>query len=361
MAGRVPPAWVVKPLLATRNAIGRAHRGMVPPEVAVFERTLGIVDTKAIAVAAELGIADLLAGGPRHASELAASCEVNADALARLLRFLVGRGIFTRGRNGRFANNGASKLLQADNPDSLREWVRFYGAPWHVDGWNRLDHSVATGGSGFAAASGRSFWEYLKADPVAGECFDTAMAQVSRLQTDLIAAAYDFNHCRRVCDVGGGTGTVLAGILATHAAVHGVLFDLPEVVARAAPVLADRGVADRVDVVGGDFFASIPTGCDRYVLQAIVHDWDDDSVVRILDNIRDAMAPGGRILVLEQTVPTGNGDHLVKALDLEMLVDTGAGRERTLDEFRALFARAHLRVERVIPVSISSILELVPA
>ena len=137
-----------------------------------------------------------------------------------------------------------------------------------------------------------------------------------------------------------------------------MLFDLPAVTAKSDAVLQRAGVTGRVDVVGGDFFTSVPPGCDRYVLQAIVHDWDDDSCVRILTACREALRPGGRVLVLEQTMPDHDGDHLVKALDLEMLVDTGKGRERTRTEFDALFARAGLRVDSVVPVSLLSIYEL---
>lgn len=359
MAARVPPAWVVGPLLAARNAIGRLHRAIVPPEVVLVERTLGIVDTKAVAVAADLGIADLLSGAPRGASELAEATGTDADALGRLLRYLVGRGVFTGTRDGRFANNRVSERLRTGTETSMRSWARFFGARWHVDGWNHLDHAVATGEAGFADATGSTFWDHLRDDPAAGRCFAEAMAEGSRLQADLIAAAHDFADCVTVCDVGGGTGTVLARILAANPHLRGVLFDLPEVVADAPAVLAAEGVADRVDVVGGDFFTAVPEGCDRYVLQAVVHDWDDASAVRILERVAAAAAPGGRVLVLEQPVPPGSGEHLVKAFDLEMLVDTGAGRERTVEEYRALFRRAGLDTARIAPVSISTLFELV--
>jgi hypothetical protein len=176
-----------------------------------------------------------------------------------------------------------------------------------------------------------------------------------------VPRAHDFSTCRRVCDVGGGTGTLLSGILAANPGLRGVLFDLPSVVAKAPPVLEGAGVADRVEVVGGDFFAAVPDGCDRYVLQAIVHDWDDESVVKILGSIRAAMAPGARVLVLEQEMPRHAGWHLVKAIDLEMLVDTGAGRERTRQELTAVFERAGLRLAKTRALPVLTIFELVAA
>ena len=360
MATRVPPAWVIRPLLAARNGVAKLHRAMVPPEVSLIERSLGIVDTKAIAVAAELGIADHLVGGPQAASDLASTCSADADALDRLLRFLVGRGVFRRTRDGRYRNNKASVLLSADRPGSMRDWTRFYGADWHVATWNQLGHSVRTGEAAAHAALGHPFWEYLtEVNPEAGTVFDAAMASTSTLQMDLVAKKYDF--AGRVCDVGGGTGTLLASVLRANPGASGVLFDLPTVVAKAAPVLEATGVTDRVEVVGGSFFESVPVGCDRYLMQAIVHDWDDDSCVQFLTKCRDAMAPGGRVLVLEAIVPEHDGDHFSKAVDLEMLVDTGAGRERTRAQFDALFARAGLRVRRVVPIALSSLFELEPA
>jgi O-methyltransferase domain len=322
---------------------------------------MSLIESKALAVVADLGVADRLAEGTARADQLAAACGADADALGRVLRFLAGRGIFRLRRDGTFANNRASDLLRDDHPASLRSWARFFGSDWHVAMWNELGHSVRTGGAGAEAAFGASFWEVLTdVHPEAGAVFDQAMESMSRLQTAVIPRKHDFSRCARVCDVGGGTGTLLAGILAANPGVRGVLFDLPSVVAKAGPVLARAGVADRVDVVGGDFFESVPEGCDRYILQAIVHDWDDDSCTRFLSSCRAALAPSGRVLVLEQVVPEHRGDHPAKAIDLEMLVDTGRGRERTREEFDALFARSGLRVERATPIAITTLFELVP-
>ena len=334
---------------------------MVPAEVTLLERSLGVADTKALAVAADLGVADALGRGSSTAAELAASLAVDADALDRLLRFLVGRGIFGRARDGRYRNNKASMLLRTGDEGSVRAWARFFGADWHVAIWNRLDHAVATGDSAAVAALGNEFWDHLtNVDPEAGQVFDDAMEAVSRVQQAIVATKYDWPTSARVCDVGGGTGTLLAAILAANPECSGVLFDLPAVVAKSGPVLDRAGVQGRVEVIGGSFFDSVPAGCDRYVLQSIVHDWDDDSCVRFLGVCRDALAPGGRVLVLEQTMPPHDGDHIVKAIDLEMLVDTGKGRERTKEQFSALFARAGLRVRKVVPIAITSLYELEP-
>jgi hypothetical protein len=352
---------LVRPLFAVRNGIARLHRGMVPPEVALVEASFGIIDTKTLAVVADLGVADQLASGPMPAAELAAACAVDADALARVLRYLVGRGFFARTRDGRFRNNKRSALLR-DIDGTSRAWMQFFGADWHVSGWNHLAHSVRTGASAAELALGRPFWEYLtEVNADAGTVFDAAMESVSSVQKQAIARKYPWDSYDTVCDVGGGTGTLLTAILAGYPKLHGVLFDLAPVVAKSAPVLAAASVTDRVQVIGGDFFVAVPEGCDCYLLEAIVHDWDDASCVRFLSNCRDAMTPDGRVLVLETLMPTHDGDHFAKATDLEMLVDTGKGRERTRDEYTTLFAEAGLRINRTIPIAITTIFELARA
>jgi O-methyltransferase domain len=360
VTNRLPPAWVVRPLFAVRNGLSRLSDAIVPPQLPLVERLFGIADTKSIAVAADLGIADLLADARRDASALAAACGVNADALARMLRYLVSRGVFQMDRRGRYRNNRVSSLLRTEQTTSQHAWARFVGSRWHVDIWNHLDEAVHTGNSAAVAAFGHSFWEQLtQTDPEAGSLFDSAMEDASRLQVALIPRIHDFSRCQQVCDVGGGTGTVLASVLAANPTARGVLFDLPSVIARATPVVDRAGVADRVSLRAGDFFEAVPQGCDRYLLQAIMHDWDDDSCVRILTNVRKAMARDARVLVFEQELPRHGGKDLAKLIDLEMLVDTGGGRERTGQEFIALFARAGLRVARKRALPVITMFELV--
>ena len=217
MADRLPPVWVVRPLLALRNGVARLQDRMVPAQLPLLERTLGIIDTKAMAVAAELGIADRLADGPADAATLAAATGADTDALDRLLRYLVSRRVFRRGRDGRYRNNRVSALLAGRDAASMRAWARFFGASWHVASWNELGHSVRTGDAAAAVAFGRPFWTQLtEHDRAAGALFDAAMADASRLQAGLLARHHDFSGCREVCDVGGGTGSLLAAVLAAH-------------------------------------------------------------------------------------------------------------------------------------------------
>ncbi len=347
MPTRLPPAWVVRPIFAVREGLQALRDRLAPSQLVLLERTLGVIDTKAVAVATELGVPEHLAHGPTDAATLAPAVGADPDALDRLLRYLVARGVFRRARHGRYANNRVSARLVGSDRSTLRAWAQFFGAPWHVDLWNELEHSVRTGDAAATETFGRPFWEQLtEMDPPAGALFHAAMADASRLQVELIASGHHFDRCREVCDVGGGTGTLLAGILTATPGLRGTLFDLPSVVAGAATTLDQAGVGDRVTVEPGDFFESVPPGRDRYLLQAILHDWDDESCLRILRNVRAAMGADSRVLVIEQELPRHAGWHVAKATDLEMLVDTGAGRERTRPEFEALFRRAGLRVTR---------------
>lgn len=358
----IPPVWLVRPGMRFRNALGRMHGRMVPPPLQVMERMNGMVEAKVISLVAEVAIPDHLAGGPRTAADLARDAGLDADALDRALAFMVSRGLLGRTRDGRYSNNSFSDSLRSDHPQSMREWARFFASEWHWEMWNHAGHSLETGGSAAEPAFGAGFWEYLAGkNPEAGATFNRALAGTSRIAGPILAKGYDFSGVRRLCDVGGGTGGMLAEVLARHASMRGVLFDLPEVVEQARPAVAARGLLDRVEVVAGSFFDSVPEGCDAYMLQAIIHDWDDESCVTILSNCRKAMAPGARILVIENVLgrAPSSADQFARSFDLVMLVTSGLGRERSKAQFESLFARAGLRIRRDVTLpSLFHVLEL---
>ena len=199
-------------------------------------------------------------------------------------------------------------------------------------------------------------------NPAAGTAFTRALAFYSRLQGPIVAAKYDFSAVNRLCDVGGGSGTLLAEVLKAHPNVNGVLFEDPAVLAAAKENLATQGLADRCEFVGGNFLESVPTGCDHYMLQLVLHDWSDDFCATILRNVKSAMPRDGKILVIEGVLE-GNGRDpwTLRASDLLMLVLTGSGRERTRDEFVALFQRTGFRLARDVTLpSLAHVFELVP-
>jgi len=304
--------------------------------------------TQGIYVAAELGIADLLAEGPRSAEELAEQTNTHSGALYRVLRALAGVGVFAQDLQRRFLLTSLSELLRSDVPDSQRSFSIMMGAEFY-ETWGMLLHSVRTGEQGFYKRFGRPFFQYMTEHPERHSIYDAAMAGVHGPETEPMLDAYDFSIFQSVVDVGGGNGLVLAAILSRHLAVQGILFDLPPVAERARATITSLGLSGRCQIVGGDFFSSVPTGVDAYILRHIIHDWEDNEAVAILRNCREAMNPNGKVLVVETVIPPGNEPCFGKWLDLMMLLVGGC--ERTEEEYNHLFSEAGLKLERIVPTA----------
>jgi hypothetical protein len=310
----------------------------------------GYRHTQLVYVVAQLGLADLLAEGPKATGELARAAGAHAASLHRLLRGLATLGVVSEGDDGRFSLAPVGELLRAGGPGSLRAGALQAGEAWYP-AWGALLHTSRTGESGLGHVFGTQAFEHFARRPELGEHFNASMARASAELAPLLVEAYDFARFTKLVDVGGGHGALLAGILKATPRLEGVVFDLPHVVAGAAPRLAEAGVADRCELVGGDFFESVPDGADGHLLKWIVHDWDDDQAVRILDNCRRALGASGTLLLVERLLPRRAVDAPETiAADLTMLVLSPSGRERSEAEFRDLLAAAGLRLTRVLPV-----------
>lgn len=319
-----------------------------PPEQADMQHLMmGYRVTQLLYVAVKLGIADLLAGGPKSAEELAEVAGAHADALYRALRALASLGVFTEVAPRRFALTPLADLLRTDHPRSMRAMVIFQGEEAYR-AWGELLYSVRTGAPAFDHVYTMSHFEYLAQHADASAVFNRTMGENTARSVSAITGAYAFPATGVVVDVGGGHGAFIAAVLQAHPGLHGVLFDQPHVVEGAAPTLEAAGVAQRCERVGGDFFASLPTG-DLFTLRQVIHDWDDDRSIAILRNCAQALAPGGKVLVIEALIPPGNEPSPVKFLDLQMLVMMNGGRQRTEEEYRQLYAASGLRLTRVIP------------
>lgn len=298
--------------------------------------------SQAIHVAATLGIADLLAAGPRSADQLARDTGTHAPSLYRLLRALAAEGIFEELADRQFALTPKAELLREDAPLSLRDWCIFIGRPNEWQGWGNMMHSVKTGESGREHAQGMSTWEFREKHPEEGAFFDRAMTQLTRALSPVVVAAYDWGRFGVIADIAGGHGAQLAAILAAYPGVRGILFDQPHVVAGAPTILQAAGVADRCEIVGGSFFEIVPRA-DAYILKNILHDWYNEDCTRILRTIRQAAPESARLLVIEQLIGVPNEGASAKSMDLGMLVGAG-GMERTSEEFDAMFAGGGWRV-----------------
>jgi hypothetical protein len=332
----------------------------VPPHARLVELSMSVLLAKALYAVTEREIPDRLAAGPRSSAELAEAAGVQPGALHQVLRALSGIGVFTEDADGRFALTPVGATLQEGHPSAAREFVLMFGGPAVWQALGVFSEVLATGHTGMELAHGMPFFDYLQKHPDEGAAFNRMMLAVHGTEPAAVAEAYDFSGVRRLVDVGGGIGTMLVNVLGRHRHLAGVLFDMPSVVDQGRAVIADAGLTDRCDFVTGDFFDSVPSGGDAYLLSHIIHDWGEDDCLRILGNCRQAMGPDGRLLLVEMVLPPGDEPHPGKMLDLAMLCLVG-GQERTAAEYGELLGRAGFRLERVVPTnSPVSVVEAVP-
>jgi hypothetical protein len=304
----------------------------------------GHVKAAAIRAAALLGVADHLAGGPREVAELAELTESNEVYLRRLLRFLASRGIFREDEDGRFDLTPYADVLRRDAPNSIRAGVLISTSDTWWQSAGDLVEAVRHGEPAFDRRYGKPLFDYLAENPSIGTMFNDGMATFTAGDIDLVTAAYDFPDSGVLVDVGGGLGGLLLAVLRIRPNLRGVLFDHEKVLA--GTMLGELGEDERWELVPGDFFESVPAG-DFYLIKNVLHDWNDDQCVRILENCRRAMSPGGKLLVIDAVLPPGNEPHFGKAMDMIMLLLL-PGQERSLAEFERVFSRAGFRVNRVI-------------
>lgn len=328
------------------------------PEIVLTQMLLGSLASQALYVAAKIGIADLLVDGPKRVDELATATDTDAPSLYRVLRALASMGVFKEEDNQVFALTPTAEPLRSDVPNSLRDVTIFWGEDWHWEVWGKTLYSVKTGKSAWAQIHGEDVFDYFAKNQGAARIFDRAMSSFSSVATKAVIEAYDFSGIETLIDIAGGHGRLLNGVLEAYPSMRGVLFDLQHVIESA---LETTTVSERCKYATGDFFVSVPAGGDAYMMKHIIHDWDDERAITILKNIKDAMNPGGRVLVVESVIAGGNGQDFGKLLDIEMLVSPG-GKERTAAEYEDLFRRAGLRLTRIVPTkSPYSVIEAVAA
>jgi hypothetical protein len=335
----------------TTPAILVAPQEQIPPSLlpAPHERilaiTMGFWQSRALAVAAELELADLLAEGSLHVDALAARTKTHAPSLFRLLRALESVGIFSQVSPMVFANTPSSECLRKDVPNTQWAWVRTQlslgGGVY--EGWSGLGGNIRTGDTAFDQVLGCNFWEFHRRKPEAGAIFNEAMRLIGKHNSPEVAKAYDWSRFPVIADIGGGIGGLLVDILDAYPSCRGILFDAPKVVQQAI-------THERMEPIGGDFFQSVPAGADAYILRWIIHDWAEAEAVALLSKVREAMKPGARLILLEELIPETADFVPGKWIDLLMLAITG-GRERTEKEYRELFSAAGFGLEEVVPTA----------
>jgi SAM-dependent methyltransferase len=316
----------------------------------VLDMLTGFFVARCIAAVAELGIADLLADEGKTVEELARQSSVDPKSLLRILRALQSVGLFAQGEYGEFMLTPLTHCLRSDVEGSLRGMAAFVGHSRTWAAWGQLTECARTSEPAFDIVSGMSLFEYLDSDEEYCALFNNAMRDLAAQSYPAVVCAYDFLDAGTIVDVGGGTGTLLALILKNNNQLRGILFDLPDVLGEADPILKAHRVEDRCTKLAGDFFQSVPAGADTYVLATVIHDWDDEQTLIILGNCRRAIPTSGKLLLVEILVPD-TGANYTNVLDLEMLVMTPGGRERTIAEYGELLRVGGFEIKRVIPTA----------
>lgn len=323
--------------------------GALPPALALTQMTTGAWVSQALYVVAKLGVADVLSDGPKNCDALAASTGADSQSLHRVMRALATVGVFGQVSDRVFQLTPISECLRTHVPGSLRAWAMLSGESFHWDVWGQLVQSVKTGEPVWNKVHGMGPFEFFDRNPEAARIFDDAMTNFSSPEIPAVLAAYDFSPYRRIVDVGGNQGALVAAILNACPEAKAILFDLSPVIDRARGFIEKEGLGDRCEMIGGDFFEYVPAGGDLYIFKRIVHGWYDDGATKMLKNCHDAMSEKGKLLVIEMVIPPGNDPFFGKWLDVEMLLI--GGMDRTEKQYRDLFARSGFTLTRIIPTS----------
>ncbi|MFC0863060.1 methyltransferase [Sphaerimonospora cavernae] len=333
---------------------------MIDSNDPIWNAIVGITRLGAMATMAELGCADHLAGGPMSVTELAGACGAHAPSLGRVMRELAAIGIVRTVGPDVYELTENGQALRGDVPGSMRGALRVMVEPGYWYAMGSIPETVRRGRSMFAERFG-PFYDYLAERPELARDFNDYMRVRSASIESALPTTYDFSGFGTLVDVAGGRGHLLAAVLDANPRLRGVLFDRESVVTHAREVLGGRGFGDRCEFVGGDFFRGVPDGADAYLLASIIHNWDDDDALRILGNVRAAMADDGRVLLLETVLPDDDSPHIGKEFDLRMLALFGSGKERTRDEYAALLGKSGFTLSRVLPLPVgASLIEAIP-
>ena len=331
-----------------------ATTSSLPPTVLLYQLATGHYISRALFVAATLGIADLLKDGPCSYSELAQSTGTHAPSLIRLMRLLASAGVFTEKENGNFGLTPVGECLRTGVPGSSRAMVMLFSGNRVQESWKDLEYCVRTGEPAYRRRGVTDpFLDPLRT-PEEEASFDAAMADFTRLAAVAVASVYDFTHFTTLVDIGGGHGALMIGILKANPPLRGIVFDQPAAAERANVQLAQNGLSERCQAIGGDFFKEVPAGGDAYILKHVIHDWGDDRAVAILRNCHKAMTPNGKLLIVEGVYPScidqSAESRGAAANDVNMLVSTG-GRQRSEAEFRSLYHAAGFKLTRIVPTA----------
>jgi hypothetical protein len=333
----LPPVVATRAVERLRALLSWLMRAISPPPVQIVDGAVAGLDQVALGAMLALDIPDRLVNAGT-VDELAAAADADVDLVERIVNYGAARGWLRVDRRGRIHATGVTRFLRRDHPGGWRAWVELVNGTEVHAAMARFAALPTTGA--FEAANGKPFFEWMEHHPDRHAVFDRAMSSAGYLHGHALASAVSWSSTDRVCDVGGGTGATLRVLLERHPHLRGVLFDLPPVVARAAP-------HDRLTIVDGDAFAGVPSGCDTYLLVNVLHAWTDDDAGRLLGNVATAGGRDARIVVVDAVRPRRPRDRLAMRIDMHLLIVAPGGRVRTVAEQQSLATRAGLVVRRV--------------
>lgn len=317
-----------------------------PPPVQMMQMITGFWTSCCVYAAAKLNIADLLKNKPQTANQLAEATHSDANSLYRLLRALASVGVFSENEQREFKLTPLGNTLQSDVPGSMKA-MAIAQLGDHFNAWGNLVYSIKTGQIAFDNVEGMPVWKYYGMHPDEGLNFMKAMTGLTGAVIQYVLPEYDFSGFQTIVDVGGGNGALLMAVLDRAPQAKGIVFDEEYVVEETKKSLQQKGYADRCETAAGSFFDFIPGNADAYLMKMVLHDWNDQQCLQILQNCHKAMKTGSKLLVLDAVIPEGNEPHPGKFMDINMMAMTG-GRERTQKEFAALLTGAGLKLSRVI-------------
>jgi len=344
---KLPPLFIIKATIGIRNFLVRITKKMLPANFVLLEEASSFWKAKSIEVAAQLNISDFLEKGPLSITQLAELTQSNENALYRMLRALSGEGIYKELPGKKFKNTPLSEAFMTKK-ESVKYFVMHHLGEnnWGLVG--DLYNCVKTGENAITHKFNMPPFEFLAKNPDKNEVFNKAMTETAELSGSIFVNAYNFGNFKLIIDIGGGQGHLLSQILYKYRDSKAILFDQPHVIAGATELIKKVGVEDRCSIISGSFFEEIPASGNLYIMKNILHDWDDETSAMILSKINKAMPEDSKLLIIETIIKPNNKPSFGKFIDLQMLIGTTGGKERTLSEFNSLINNAGFKINRVI-------------
>jgi hypothetical protein len=346
---KLPPLFIIRIVEKFRIFLKNLERKLTPNEVIMMDYVTNFWVGRAIGVVTELNIPDVLQTGPKPIKELAEITKTHEQSLYRLMRSLSGHGLFKEERDKTFSLTKLGACMSENESKSVKYFILHHNSRPNWSQYGELMHCVKTGEHAAKKLYNMEPFEYLEKNPEINQIFNRSMTSTSELSSLFMVSFYPFASFKTIIDIGGGQGFFLTCILSKHKDIHGIVFDLPHVVKGALKNIEEYDLSSRLNIVEGNFFDAVPKNGDAYLLKNVLHDWDDEKCLMILKNIHQAMKPGSKLVCVESVIIEGNKPSFGKNLDIEMLVGTNGGRERTLAEYKKLYENAGFKLTSVYP------------